>query len=237
MAPCRFGRYELLTTDVPAARGFYGEIFGSEFWGADVTLGPLPEAARARGARPHFRGHLAVPQVEPPLARVLAEGGQQLGPLQMGPGAVRAGVVDPFGARLTLSSEAMPAPRALVAWHLMLAREHTRACAWYAELFGWKPGQLRDLGPERGEHQAFAWQDGGEKIGSFSNLARLPEVHPQWLFFFRVRDIERAVSAVRALGGRALPSQRTADDSVVVACDDPQGGAFGLFSRNDSRRA
>jgi predicted enzyme related to lactoylglutathione lyase len=49
MATCRFGRYELLTTDVPRARGFYEAVFGAEFWGPDITLGALPERALALG--------------------------------------------------------------------------------------------------------------------------------------------------------------------------------------------
>jgi predicted enzyme related to lactoylglutathione lyase len=37
MAASRFGRYELLTTDIPAARTFYSELFGVDFWNADFA--------------------------------------------------------------------------------------------------------------------------------------------------------------------------------------------------------
>ena len=112
MTARRFGRYELLTTDIAGARGFYDRIFGGDFWGEDVTVAALPERALANGARPHFRGQLGVSDVERTLARLVAEGGQQLGPLlPAAGGAVRAGVREPFGAVLALSSEAMPVPR------------------------------------------------------------------------------------------------------------------------------
>jgi predicted enzyme related to lactoylglutathione lyase len=37
----QFFRYELRTTDVPAARRFYAEVFGPQFWGADLSASAL----------------------------------------------------------------------------------------------------------------------------------------------------------------------------------------------------
>jgi uncharacterized protein len=229
MAPSRFGRYELLTTDVPAARAFYAEVFGADFWGADFTLANLPEQARARGAKPHFRGQLQVTDVQGTLQRLLVGGGQQLGPLLSGPNVARVSVRDPFGAIVTLVDEVLPSPRPLVAFHLMAARDHETAFALYAELFGWKPTGTVDLGAERGEHQLFSWDDSGVTVGSISNVARLPHVHTQWLFYFRVDDVERTAARVRELGGLALPNVRGVNGVAMAACDDPQGGAFGIF--------
>jgi len=229
MPACRFGRYELLTIDVPAARAFYGEVFGADFWGADFTVTSLPEQARARGAKPHFRGHLGVTDVEATLQQLLSGGGMQLGPLRNDPTGTRVGVKDQFGAILTLSSEAMPPPRPLVAWHLMAAHDHEPAFARYAALFGWQPTSTVDLGPERGQHQLFSWGDSGSNVGSVSNVARQPHIHTQWLYFFRVTDLERSAARVRELGGLALPSAPGVDGALLAACDDAQGGAFGLY--------
>ena len=52
----RFGRIELRTTDVPAARLFYRALLGDD----DADIVPLPAEAIARGARPHWLGHLGV---------------------------------------------------------------------------------------------------------------------------------------------------------------------------------
>lgn len=230
MVACRFGRYELLTTDIPGARAFYAQLFGAEFWGEDVTAAALPERALAMGARPHFRAHLGVSDVERTLAQLVAEGGQQLGPLLAGPGgAVRAGVRDPFGAVLALSSEVMPLPRACVGWHLLAVREPQKAFALYRELFGWHSTQVSDGGLEGEHHQFFGWDDSGRSVGSVTDTARKAGVHAQWLFFFRVANLSESLAAVRALGGAALPSMRTSDGAQVAACDDPQGAAFGLY--------
>lgn len=229
MPACRFGRYELLTTDLPAARAFYGEVFGADFWGEDFTATSLPEPARARGAKPHFRGHLGVADVEGTLPRLLAGSGMQLGPLRSEPSGTRVGLKDQFGAILTLSSEAMPPPRPLVAWHLMVAQNHEPAFALYAELFGWTATRAVDLGAERGQHQLFSWDDSGASAGSVCSVARQPHIHTQWLYFFRVNDLERSAARVRELGGVALPSAPGVDGALFAACDDVQGGAFGLY--------
>jgi uncharacterized protein len=229
MAPSRFGRYELLTTDIPAARAFYSELFGADFWGTDFTVAHLPEQARARGAKPHFRGQLQVTDVEGTLQRLLSGGGQQLGPFLSGPNVARVSVRDPFGAIVTLVEEVLPTPRPFVAWHLMATRDHEPAFALYSELFGWKPTGAVDLGAEHGEHQLFSWDDPGVTVGSISNVARLPHVHTQWLFYFRVADVEWTAARVRELAGLALPSVGGVDGAVMAACDDPQGGAFGIF--------
>ena len=229
MSHSRFGRYELLTTDLPKARAFYEAVFDSDFWGSDVTLGALPERALALGARPHFRAHLAAPDLSRTLERMVAAGGQQLGPLlSAADGSARAGLRDPFGAILALSSESMPAPRGRVACHRMASRDHERAFALYAELCGWQPLQALDLA-ERGRHQTFGWDAASGAVGSFSDVARAPGVHPQWLCFFRVSDIASAAAAVKAQGGLALPVAQAPDGALVAACDDAQGAAFGLY--------
>ncbi|MES1184391.1 MAG: VOC family protein [Myxococcales bacterium] len=225
----RFVRYELLTTDVSAARAFYGELFGADFWGTDFTLADLPEPARARGAKPHFRGHLPVTDLERTLQPLLAGGGMQLGPIVNAPRGARVGLRDKFGAILTLTAEAVPSPRPLVAWHLLAIDDHEAAFATYSELFGWRPTGVADLGPQRGQHQMFGWDETGATVGSISNLARQPHIHSQWLFYFGVVDAERTAARVTELGGLALPSIAGADGAVMTACDDGQGAAFGIY--------
>jgi uncharacterized protein len=228
MTLSRFGRYELLTVDVAAAGTFYAQVFGADFWGPDFTLATLPEPARARGAKPHFRGQLGVGEVAGTLQRLLADGGMQLGPQRHELDATRVGLKDPFGAILTLTSEPIPPPRPLVAWHLMATIDYQPAFALYSELFGWRSTGVVDLA-ERGQHQLFSWDDSGATAGSISNVARSPNIHTQWLFYFRVDDAERAAARVTELGGLALPPVRGADGALMTACDDAQGGAFGLY--------
>ena len=89
---------------------------------------------------------------------------------------------------------------------------------------------LRDLG-EHGTHLTFAWDRSERAVGAASDLALDRRVHPQWLYFFPVPDVERARTKISELGGLALPSITTPEGDLVAACDDAQGAAFGLFER------
>jgi predicted enzyme related to lactoylglutathione lyase len=95
----QFFRYELRTTDVPAARRFYADVFGPQFWGADLSASALPERAVALGAPPHWLGHIGVSDVAAAARRSMESGGQSLGPIEEYPdGSVCAVFRDPFGA-------------------------------------------------------------------------------------------------------------------------------------------
>jgi len=117
---------------------------------------------------------------------------------RLGAPAVR----DPFGAVLALGSGTGVSglPVALQVHH---SRAREQAVAFYSELFG---AEERPLFVTAGS----------------------PEIHSQWLFFFRVADIDRSMEQIRRLGGLVLEPTKTPDGDVLVACDDPQGAAFGL---------
>jgi predicted enzyme related to lactoylglutathione lyase len=225
----RFCHYELRTTDVDAARAFYSDLLGARFWEDSISVGDLPAQAAARGAPPHWLGHIGVDDVVGTMLRFVKSGATQLGPA---PGKGNdAGTIlrDPFGAIVALTSTS-PAPRAdRVVWHLLSARDEARAFAVYAELFGWMSLQALDLGAERGRHVTFTWDGTTKATGSTSNVARLPQVHSQWLFFFATENLDKSLAQVRSSGGLTLPVVKTAEGNLVAACDDPQGAAFGLY--------
>jgi predicted enzyme related to lactoylglutathione lyase len=99
----------------------------------------------------------------------------------------------------------------------------------YARIFGWTAVDRMDLGDRQGRHVTFSW--GTRRcVGSVADIARLPHVHPQWLFFFRTDTLEESLARVRDLGGLTLPITTTPEGNLVAPCDDPQGAAFALFA-------
>jgi predicted enzyme related to lactoylglutathione lyase len=228
----RFCRYELRTTDVDAARAFYADLLGEPFWGEGIDVVPLPAQAAARGAPPHWLGHIGVDDVEEMSGRFVASGAERLGPVaHLAGGGSRAILRDPFGAILAVSS-VKTAPRAeRVVWHVLHVQDEAPAFALYASLFGWTPLEALDLGRERGRHLTFTWDDSGRAVGSAANTASRREVHPQWLFFFGTDDLERSLAIVRARGGLTLATMHTSSGDLVAACDDPEGAAFALYQR------
>jgi uncharacterized protein len=216
----QFIRYELRTTDVDAARAFYDELLGSRFLKDSIDVAPLPKQAAARGAPPHWLGHVGVDDVVGTVLRFVSHGATQLGP---------ALIRDPSGALVAFSENAPITPDDRVAWHVLHSRDEARALSIYCDLFDWTPLEFMDLGPQRGRLQLFSWDKSSTAHGATSDAARRPHVHPQWLFFFRTPDLRRSLATVRTLGGLALEATETPDGDLVAPCDDPQGAAFALF--------
>lgn len=230
MTPARFRYYELRAIDVDAARAFYTSVLGVDFWGPDLGVAPLPERARAMGAPPHWLGHVGVSNVEASVGRILAAGGEQRGPTRYGTdGASTVVLRDPFGAVLAVTSEPREPGRRRVIWHAHHSEDEARAFPAYTDWFGWTGTAVLELGDELGKHQQFAWDATGEPVGSMTNLARQPQVHTQWLFCFRVDDLDRALARVRELGGLVLDPWRTPSGDRLAGCDDAQGAAFALY--------
>jgi predicted enzyme related to lactoylglutathione lyase len=227
----RFVHYELRTRDVSAARAFYPQIVRDPQWQATITVGPLPAAAAAVGAPSHWLGHLGPAHVASTVGTFVAAGGQQLGPLRTSPtGSSSAVIRDPFGAVLAVT-DAHATGGSAIAWHLMASRDERAAFRFYSTVCGWSLAGEAELSGGGGRHQIFAWEAESVPVGSVSDLARLPHVHPQWLLFFPVPDLAGAVAAVKRLGGSATEPAATPAGAMTSACEDNCGAAFGLIQR------
>lgn len=238
----RFCWYELRTTAPSEARAFYAEVVGADIreeagrqllhlGGQSVgEVSALPERAAAMGAPSHWLGHLSVADVNATADRLVALGAQRLGPARRtAAGASVSALRDPFGAVLALTDEAHGEQQAGLAWHELYTRDHGRASALYAELFGWRLTQVIDLGHEVGRYQMFSWRSDAQSVGGMISTTRLPHVHPHWLFYFQVDDLDQALAVVASRGGRVLQGPRTVPGGARVAqCEDPQHAAFAL---------
>ena len=227
----RFSSYILRTTDVEAAAAFYDAVL--ERRGDGIV--PLHESAIARGARPHWLGHIGVRErgdAESKVARFVELGAMRLGP----PGGAGDFVVlrDAGGAIVALT-DSVAESSAGVAWHQLNTREPNIAAASYSALFGWSFTEKLDLG-ELGSHQRFAFGPGEPSTGVISDVGRRPDVHSHWLFFFAVPALDVAVQRVRTHGGIAIGPVELPNGARIAACDDAQGAAFGMIEPNDAAR-
>ena len=234
--PNPFSRYQLRTTDVDGALAFYADLFGNDFWGQGIDVTALPAALAARGVPANWLGHIGVEDVVPPMYQFIDAGATRLGP-PPADGRDTSGVVlrDPFGANVGVTPLDGTPHEDRVAWHLHSSRDEEGAMELYAGVLGWTPLERQDLG-ERGRHVTFAWDAGGGAVGSTSDVARRPHIHAQWLFFFTTPDFDASLARVRELGGLVTRPDRTVDGHRVVACDDPQGAAFGLYETESGTR-
>src|SRR5688500_2091419 len=138
-----FVRWTLRTSDVDAARSFYEALL--EEGAPDVS--ELPANLRARGAKPHWLGYLATPELDPTIAAFVARGATRLGNGEL--------LRDPGGAILALTS-ARDRSRRDVVWQQLLTSDPERAKRDYGELFGMTRGARVEV-PPHGAFDQFAW--------------------------------------------------------------------------------
>ena len=248
----RFVWYELMTTDMEAAKAFYTKVVG---WGTEDASMPgmaytlftvggasvgglmgLPEAAKKLGERPSWIGYVGVADVDATAERIKLLGGAVHVPPQNMLDISRFSVVaDPQMATLALLQWLRPRreqPAELSApgrirWHELLAADWEKAFAFYGELFGWQKGNP-DI-DAMGAYQPFS--AGGQTIGGmFTKPPTVPV--PFWLYYFNVGNIDAAAKRVEAGGGQIFEGPlHVSGDSWIVQCTAPQGAMFALVGK------
>jgi predicted enzyme related to lactoylglutathione lyase len=246
-----FAWYELITTDVAAARDFYTKLMG---WGAQdlsgpggayvlLTVGPtpvcalvaLPEGERDTGAKPCWIGYVGVDDVDAAADRVRRLGGTVYIPPTLIPGISRFSVFgDPQTTTLGLVKPESPGPaqpaersEGRVGWHELLAADGETAMAFYGALFGWRKADA-DV-DATGTYQVFS--AGGRAIGGMLTKPAVVPV-PFWLYYFNVGDIDAATKRVTAGGGGIIYGPAELPGGTwIVQCTDPQGAMFALEGR------
>jgi uncharacterized protein len=241
-----FAWYELLTTDMAAAKAFYGSVLGwavrdastPKFAYSVFTAGAapvcglmeLPLEGRKKGATPRWVGYVAVDDVDLTVDQLKRHGGAvYVPPTDTNIGRISI-IADPQRATFALAqglehdqSAEFGSP-GRVSWHELLATDWETAFPFYSALFGWERAEAK-IG------SAVSYQilsAGGHAIGGmFTKLPVAP--FPFWLYYFSVPDIAVAAKQVTASGGRiAQGPTEVPGGSWMIRCIDPQGAMFAL---------
>ena len=248
----RFVWYELMTTDMAAAKAFYASVIGWDaqdaslpdyayalFTAASAPLGglmELPQDARKMGATPRWMGYVGVDDVDAATGRIGRLGGTvYVPPTNSNVGRI-AVVADPQMATLALVKGQSSGGRAQsseldalgrVGWHELLAADWEKAFAFYGELFGWQKADSHT--GVMGTYQRFSV--GGKTIGGM--LTKPPTLPlPFWLYYFNTDDVQAAAKRVEAGGGQILYGPTGVPGGAwIVHCTDPQGAIFALLDR------
>jgi len=238
----RFQALELRTIDLAGAASFYGRVLGAHVEGSgddarlvrdDGTfsfLTVLPDAARLRGAPPHWLGHLGVDDVAGASEAFVRAGAERLGPARAVGGAEVVGLRDPGGAPFAVRARIDATRAAPAAWHELHTTHLDQVFAFYSDLLGWGRTGSIDLGPRLGVYQRFAFAAGEDDAGGMVASAGKGGTSPHWEFYFATADLERSLAEVRSLGGNVHQGpHRVPSGDFIAACHDAQGAAFGLM--------
>jgi predicted enzyme related to lactoylglutathione lyase len=239
----KFVWFEHFSADIPAARHFYGELFG---WTSEAIPGggeqyPMIHNAGAGigGFRtlppsvpPHWLAYLSVADVDATVANALRRGARVIvPPTDFAPWGRAAAIADPQGATLSVwkGAEGDRPDAAEVAlgdwiWVELMTSDAEQALAFYEAVFGYTHEVMQM--PERPYY--VLRKDGVGRAG----LMRSPEpgVPPNWTPYVRVADCAATLARANALGGKTIhPATEVPGIGTFGVLADPTGAVLAVF--------
>lgn len=245
MSAAPFVWYELVTSDIDAALGFYGAVLGwtsTDHPGDGERYAIVSSPSGGVGgvmrlppglSHPFWIPYIGVGTIDDTARDIAARGGTvHKGPWDI-PGVGRlAMAADPQGAGFALiqgesdeqSVSFAPDRLGHVAWNELHAVDWEAAFDFYAASFGWVKGEAMDMGP-LGTYQMFDVD--GRSVGAMMNSPDSPR--PSWLSYFTVDEIDAAGSGISSNGGHILhgPSE-IPGNLFIIQARDPQGAMFAV---------
>jgi predicted enzyme related to lactoylglutathione lyase len=238
---------DLMTTNVEAARAFYGELFSWEAGEASNEFGGYFMFTRddvaIAGAMPMELGgpipdtwstYLAVPDAAAAVSRAEAAGATVAAPVvQIADLGSMAVLIDPVGAAIGLWQPiqfqgfgVIDEPRA-PRWFELHARDYDRAVAFYREAFSWDTREMNHLADVR-----YTTANNGEQsfAGLMDATGQLPEGSPSyWLVYFGVDSVDASLDIIRAHGGSVLSPAMDTPFGRLAGVADPTGAMFTIL--------
>ncbi len=245
--PGAIGWNELLTTDVAAARSFYGRVFGwafEESTAAGIPYSIISSHGEAIGGMRQLPAAMPTPRwgiyVTVPDADVAVKEADQLGatvllPATDLPGCLgcRMGVIrDPQGAALSLihygPDMVGPKPHpfthnGMFSWAELVTPDVNDAQRFYGVLFSWEMAST----PMVGRDYITAMVRGRGIGGITTNALGRRDRPARWHVYVNVDDLERVAAEVPELGGRVLIAPTSLDGAGrICRIRDPQGATI-----------
>lgn len=188
------------------------------------------------GCRPAWLGYIEVDNLDLASRELVNAGGQILMPVKTIANVGDITVVsDPQGIPFYLicsnapkNSLAFAHDRPRVghcAWNELVTSDKDAAWPFYQSQFGW----TMDGSMEMGEMGSYDFIRHRNMIGAMMNLPD-PTQTPFWNYYFRVKDIDKAVDYINANDGKILlPPTEIPGGEYVISALDPQGANFQLI--------
>jgi predicted enzyme related to lactoylglutathione lyase len=246
-SPGRFCWIELATTDQPAAKAFYGSLFG---WRADdQAIGPdtyytmlkhegrdagalygLSAEQKRQGVPATWLVYISVASADAAAAKAQGLGAATISaPFDVMDVGRMAILKDPTGATFAVWQArrhqglgVMDEPGAFC-WGELTTRDPKRAASFYTALFGW--GAKPDKKEEYTE-----WTLGGKSIGGMMAIgAEWGEMPSHWSVYFQVSDCDKTTEKAQGLGAQVhVPPRDIPGVGRFAVIADPQGASFSI---------
>lgn len=250
-APGDFSWIELGTTDQPAAKNFYGKLFG---WTPnDVPMGPsafytmfqlqgrsvaaaytLREDQNAHRVPPHWMVYIAVADADATAERAAKLGGKVMAaPFDVMDVGRMAVLQDPTGAVFSVwqakrhTGTQLAGVDGTLCWADLSTPDQDAAAKFYSELFGW----TIEKGDEDPGHNYYHIKNGENFIGGVPPAShQSAKTPPHWLPYFAASDCDATGARAAELGAKYyMPPTSFEKVGRIAVIADPQGAVFAIF--------
>lgn len=112
-------------------------------------------------------------------------------------------------------------------WYELMTRDATAAAKFYGAVVGWKIAEHADS--QNGmDYRMIGRSDGGHNGGVLTLTTDMLEhgARPSWLGYLHVADVDEAVKAIEADGGRVLMPRKDLPVGAIAMVADPMGTPF-----------
>ena len=239
--------HDLMTSDVEAAKKFYGAVvgwtFANQMPGYTTThvdgagMGGIRETPPdMKNIPPVWTGYVYTPDVDAACKEAIKLGGKiHRAAWDVSDVGRMAMIGDPTGAGFMMmqpfSSEERPMPKfgavGTVGWNELHAGNLNVAWDFYSQMFGWTKGATHDMGP-MGNYILF--QIDGKDVGGLMKKMDMTPM-PVWNYYFIVAGIDAAAARISKAGGKiVMGPHQVPGDQWIVAGQDQQGAFFHLLS-------
>jgi predicted enzyme related to lactoylglutathione lyase len=243
--PGKFVWADLVTDNVPAARKFYGELFGWSFYGSgNYTIAvnaehPLcgmfhRERPKDGSAQPRWFGYISVDSVNNAQKAVNKLGGRVLAaPGDFPKRGEQAVFADPEGAVFGVIKSTGGDPEDFLAdpgdwiWIELLSRDARKAGEFYRAVAGYDVAE--NTTSPRPDDYVFV-SEGYARAAALTLPKDRQASTPTWMLFVRVKSLSDCVAKATQLGGKVLlePDPKLLDGKLAVLTD-PTGAAIGVM--------
>jgi predicted enzyme related to lactoylglutathione lyase len=245
--PGTFSWTDLTTTDQPAAKAFYSELFGWEAVdnpvgdgvvysmmkkdGKDVAaISPQMQQQAESGVPPTWNSYITVESADATAQKAKELGAQVHAPpfdvMDVGRMAV---VQDPQGAFFELWEPKTHIGASLVnvhgalSWNELATPDIDGSSKFYSDLFGWEISAF-----EGSPMPYYVISNAGRGNGGIRNPA--PGEPPYWLVYFGADDVDATLAKIEQLGGKKVAGPYDMGPGKIAVAADPQGAIFALYS-------
>jgi predicted enzyme related to lactoylglutathione lyase len=123
----------------------------------------------------------------------------------------------------------MDSTHGMIWWSELMTRDVAAARRYYEALAGWSFSTM-----PMGEDSYHLASRNGQPIAGMMDMSKTPgmeNVPPHWFTYIAVDDVDAAVAATRAAGGRVIKEVFEVPDTGRIAIiADPTGAALGIMT-------